>query len=292
MATALLKRVLVAVEPSDDDASLVIAHRIAASFGASLEALQVVPTAGWPDNDPSMVRVENGATVQELETRVAERTGRPTSGLKATVVRGDPASSIVAHAKETQADLIVVGTHGRTGVERLVLGSVAESVIGSAPCPVLVARSAAPNDGGVLAGCDLGTRMDPVIAFAGAFGRALSAPLTLLHTLEPNMSDAALVASTFFSGVVPSQPDAETMSAVKEAARGALQAELVAANLEGQVEVATGPASTLLLARASELPASVIVVGSHHRGRVARLLLGSVANEVVRGAESHVLVVR
>lgn len=292
MVTQSLKHVLVAVEPSDDDASLLIAHRIAESFGASFEALQVVPTAGWPDNDPTMVRVENGATVQELERRVAERTARTQNGLKATVLRGDPATSIVSHAKAQGADLIVVGTHGRTGVERLVLGSVAESVIGSAGCSVLVARSAAPSDGGILAGCDLAARMDPVIGLAGLFSRALSAPLTLLHALEPNMSDAALVASTFFSGVVPPQPDADTVAALGDAARGSLQAELTAVNLEGRVEVATGPASTLLLARARELPASVIVVGSHHRGRVARLLLGSVANEVVRGAEAHVLVAR
>jgi nucleotide-binding universal stress UspA family protein len=292
MATPLVSRVLVAVEPSDDDASLLIAHRIASAFGASLEALQIVPSAGWPDNDPTMVRVENGATVQELERRVAERTGRPSNGLRATVLRGDPASSIVSHAKEQRCDLIVVGTHGRTGVERLVLGSVAESVIGSAPCPVLVARSAAPSEGGILAGCDLAVRMDPVITLAGAVGQALSSPLTLLHGVEPNMSDAALVASTFFSGVVPTQPDVETVDAMKEAALGALRAELDAVNLQGKVEVGNGPASALLLARARELPASVIVVGSHHRGRVARLLLGSVANEVVRGAEAHVLVVR
>lgn len=292
MVTPLLRRALVAVEPTDDDASLSIAHRIASSFGSSFEALQVVPTAGWPDNDPAMVRVENSATARELERRVAERTGRTNNGMKATVLRGDPASSIVAYAKEAQADLIVVGTHGRTGVERLVLGSVAESVIRTAPCPVLVARSAAPHEGGILAGCDLATRMDPVIALAGAFSRALDAPLTVLHALEPNMSDAALVASTFFSGVVPAQPDADTVAALRAAARGALQAELAAANIEGEVEVAMGHAATLLLSRAAELPASVIVVGSHHRGRVARLLLGSVANEVVRKAEAHVLVVR
>lgn len=292
MLPPLFKRVLVAVEPSDDDASLLIAHRIAGAFAASLEALQVVPNAGWPDNDPTLVRVENGAAVQELEQRVAERTGRPSNGVKATVLRGDPALAITAHAKERQCDLVVVGTHGRTGVERLVLGSVAESVVGSAPCPVLVARSAAPSDGGILAGCDLAARMDPVITLAGGLMRAFNTRLTLLHALEPSMSDAALVASTFFSGVVPTQPDVATVAAVKDVARGALEAELSAANLEATIEIASGSPSPLLLARARELPASVIVVGSHHRGRVARLLLGSVANEVVRGAEAHVLVVR
>jgi nucleotide-binding universal stress UspA family protein len=53
----------------------------------------------------------------------------------------DPAAEIVRHAREHHADLVVVGTHGRTGLRRAVMGSVAERVVRSAPCPVLVARA-------------------------------------------------------------------------------------------------------------------------------------------------------
>lgn len=54
------------------------------------------------------------------------------------VVFGDPAREIVDRAREIQADLVVMGTHGRTGLKRLLLGSVAEKVLRLAPCPVLM----------------------------------------------------------------------------------------------------------------------------------------------------------
>lgn len=59
----------------------------------------------------------------------------------AAMVTGDPASQIVRTARSTRADLIVLGTHGRRGVSKFLLGSVAERVIATAPCPVLTVRA-------------------------------------------------------------------------------------------------------------------------------------------------------
>lgn len=62
----------------------------------------------------------------------------------AFVTKGDARTAILAAAKDLHADLIVIGTHGRRGVSRLMLGSVAESVARSAPCPVLFVRAGLP----------------------------------------------------------------------------------------------------------------------------------------------------
>jgi nucleotide-binding universal stress UspA family protein len=70
------------------------------------------------------------------------RAGRP---VHSRVLSGDPAMEIVRHAREERFDLVVVGTHGRTGIPHLVLGSVAERVARQCPCPVLVV-----HDHGVL----------------------------------------------------------------------------------------------------------------------------------------------
>ena len=56
------------------------------------------------------------------------------------LVMGDPASEIVRVAKEEHPELIVLGTHGRTGLSRILMGSVAEAVVRHAPCPVLIYR--------------------------------------------------------------------------------------------------------------------------------------------------------
>ncbi len=72
------------------------------------------------------------------------RAGRP---VRSRVLWGDPAAEIMRHAREERCDLLVIGTHGRSGVARLILGSVAERVARQSPCPVLVV-----HDHGVLEG--------------------------------------------------------------------------------------------------------------------------------------------
>ena len=70
--------------------------------------------------------------------RRARESGVPAA---ARVMSGDPSSQIVRAARSARADLIVIGTHGRRGVSRFLLGSVAERVIATAPCPVLTVRA-------------------------------------------------------------------------------------------------------------------------------------------------------
>jgi len=89
---------------------------------------------------PQDVLQEQEKDAQQIAARAAERLTR--SGLLVdTVVRqGDPRTVIVDEAAEWGADLIVVGSHGRTGLTRLLLGSVAQAVVAHAPCSVEVVR--------------------------------------------------------------------------------------------------------------------------------------------------------
>jgi nucleotide-binding universal stress UspA family protein len=85
------------------------------------------------------------AELEEQLRRLAERLA-PGRDVRVAVVAGEaPAEAIVAHAHELDADLLVVATHGRTGLRHLVLGSVAEEVVRTASCPVLTLRSKAPR---------------------------------------------------------------------------------------------------------------------------------------------------
>lgn len=124
------------------------ATRIAERFGAKLALLYVVDdsfvTGGWS----SEIYVPN---VPELMENLIADADRRLATLKASaaalgltaetaVIRGRPAHAIVEHAKNGGFDLIVMGTHGRTGVSHVVMGSVAERVLRKAPCPVLTVR--------------------------------------------------------------------------------------------------------------------------------------------------------
>lgn len=70
-------------------------------------------------------------------TAKAKKAGIRAVGL---IVEGDPAGQIVRAARSTRADLVVVGTHGRTGLTKFFVGSVAQRVVATAPCPVVVVR--------------------------------------------------------------------------------------------------------------------------------------------------------
>lgn len=142
---ASFKRILVAIDSSPLAARAVsVAIELAKSLGSDLAFVNVVnPAEGVaPEGGlPAGVLLEDlrQHARQTLDTALAraEVAPPPWSFLK----EGQPASEIVAAAKEWGSDLIVIGTHGRTGLRRVVLGSVAQAVVHEAPCPVLLVRS-------------------------------------------------------------------------------------------------------------------------------------------------------
>lgn len=147
------KRILVATDFSPG-ASAALDHAVdlAERFGATVVALHV-----WPP--PTVLRADDAlslagqpyqqlaelasrrasAEMDEFLAPLAEREG---VWFRRQVAMGDPAETIVEVATDGEFDLIVMGTHGRTGLKRMILGSVAEAVCRHAPCPVLTIREA------------------------------------------------------------------------------------------------------------------------------------------------------
>lgn len=74
-------------------------------------------------------------TLEEWRAEAGRRAGRP---VQARVLSGDPAGAVLRQARDEDCDLLIVGTHGRTGLARMALGSVAERIVRQAECPVLV----------------------------------------------------------------------------------------------------------------------------------------------------------
>jgi len=89
--------------------------------------------------DPDLLVEE---AMERLNQLVAEQ---PSISAECRYTEGDPAAEILRLARERQVDLVVMGTHGRTGLSRLLMGSVAEQVVRRAPCPVLTVKSPVPE---------------------------------------------------------------------------------------------------------------------------------------------------
>ncbi|MCQ4334146.1 universal stress protein [Natronomonas sp. F2-12] len=134
--------VLVATDGSSDaGAALAHAVELAASAGATLQAVSVVETRTAYDNaiiDPEEVRKNLRADAREALERA--RTVAEDAGVEChtSLEEGPPPDRILAVAEQKGADAVVVGATGRSGFKRLVLGSTAERLLESAPVPVIV----------------------------------------------------------------------------------------------------------------------------------------------------------
>jgi nucleotide-binding universal stress UspA family protein len=141
----LYERILVPTDGSDATTRAVgEAVDLADAHGATIHALYVlntasfasIPTESSVEGVSDMLEREGNAALDEVET-VATETGVP---IERVQLDGSPAREIIRYAEEADCDLIVMGTHGRGGIDRLLLGSVAERVVRSSTVPVLTIR--------------------------------------------------------------------------------------------------------------------------------------------------------
>jgi nucleotide-binding universal stress UspA family protein len=144
--TRTITRILVPTDFSaPSDAALDFAKTIAATFGASLHLLHVfedpfVTGAFASEAYVPMPADTRAVLLDDARTRLAHRLPAEDQGRyhgTSEIVTGVSAPTIIDFARDNEIDLIVMGTHGRTGMAHLLLGSVAERVVRLAPCPVL-----------------------------------------------------------------------------------------------------------------------------------------------------------
>ncbi|HEY5258794.1 MAG TPA: universal stress protein [Candidatus Baltobacteraceae bacterium] len=141
----MFKHVLVAVDYSDCAfnaleiaADLAISQHAAFDILTVIDPMQAVPPVGDPYGamQPWLGALNDDAVkLLDDSTAAVQKTGLT---VKKTLLDGPPAATIVEFAQRISADLIVIGSHGRKGLSRMMLGSVAESVMRDARCPVLV----------------------------------------------------------------------------------------------------------------------------------------------------------
>jgi nucleotide-binding universal stress UspA family protein len=143
------QRFLVPLDFSEDaNQALAYAIDLASKLGARVTLLHVMQSPPWGGVDmDGTIPHAYSRFIQHLEAEVAHRMQACLEGVTAgglegemAVVHGIPFQEILDTAKKQQVDLIIMGTHGRTGLQHVLLGSVAEKVVRLAPCPVLVVR--------------------------------------------------------------------------------------------------------------------------------------------------------
>jgi nucleotide-binding universal stress UspA family protein len=267
--------------------------------GSSLRVISVVePTmlapTGWlggigaysPEVDAQISAYFEG----ELAEVVNTLTG-PNRTVEGALLRGRPASVIDDDARSFGADLIVLGSRGRGSIESLVLGSVSGEVVDHAAAPVLVARQAG------LSRIVLATDGSPSASAA----EALLATEPVFAGLPIRVVSVTDVEQPWHTGIAPMMYrqviDAyeHDLAAAREAHQRLADdsaSRLRDAGQNASAEMRTGDSASEIIAAADAWKADLVVLGSRGRTGLIRLLLGSVARNVLHGSGASILVVR
>ncbi len=294
-------RVLIGYDASvGGDLAVALAGSITWPTGSSLRVVSAIepsalPMAGpWARGGDTMspdITAEVRAYLQERVDAVVETLTTPDRTVDGAVVRGRPASVLIDTADAFDADLIVVGSRGHGRVAALILGSVSSEVVDHAARPVLVARQAEAREvvfatDGSAAAAHVGSILATWSIFDGV-------PIRVVSVADVDQPWHTGVAPTMYRQVVDAyakdlhESVAEHRSIAEEAAE-----RLRAAGRDATAEVRTGDAAGEVIAAARDRGANLIAMGSRGRTGLTRVLLGSVARNVVHGSEASVLIVR
>ncbi|HEY5934864.1 MAG TPA: universal stress protein [Kofleriaceae bacterium] len=260
------------------DAEIVLAH------AWHLPVLAVTSEFPLPADTIQQMIADEQRGLEGVVREARELGAKRVSGVFLT---GLPWHEIVDTVKNDKAfELIVIGTHGRTGLKRVLLGSVAENVVRHAPCPVLATR---PPGGlekfaRILVPIDFSESSQRATDLAGRLAKLDGGSITLLHVIEVPIA---------ISGELPEDASLEQIdrqaSEYVETCAAKLRTEGVA--VETRIRIGHPGAQTLAVLDGAP-GYDLVVMGSHGRTGIRRVLLGSVAEKIVRHAACPVLVER
>ena len=269
---ARMEKLLVATDGSLFSKSAIReAINLAKTCSSKLIAVSVVKTnLEFEDLVPRVVEKAEREVREHLES-VKNKASKEGIDCEIIVHRGEePYQDIVADAVKNQVNMIIVGTHGRTGLKRLMMGSVTAKVIGHAPCNVMVV----PMDARI-------TLEKILIATDGSIYSELASREAISIAKRTNSGLIALSIAKKDENLPVAK---ESIDMVREVAeREGIKVE--ALTLKGEPY-------EVIVKTAKQKNAGLIVVGSHGRTGVERLLMGSVTERVIGHSGTAVLVVR
>ena len=280
------------------EAALPTAVSLARRMDAAVCVVNVrepIPTLA-PEQWESVTEAWSTAYLNDVERRLKDLGDVE---VRSEVLEGDVAGAVSDHASATDADLLVMSTHGRGAASRFWLGSTADAVLRHVLVPVLLVRPPedAPPDftedvsvRRLLVALDGSTHSESVLAPALMVARAWEADVTLLRIAPyPHEVVSVYLPDTIQMNVELFEGAKEAATIYLETARSRLLPEGV--SVDTRMDVDTSAAAGILHAL-SDTGADMVAVATHGFGGLRRLVLGSVAYKVVRGAQTPVLVVR
>lgn len=298
--TAGRRKIVVGVDLSPDS-ELAVGHAVAIARRDGREVALVLAElapalpdgylARSPDLEAAYLARASGQSAANIRDLSALRDRFAGRGVEISqlVIDGHPDQVLPSVAADIGADLIVVGTHGRTGLARLFLGSVAELVARLADRSVLIARGAAPVDG--YRRIVIGTDFTPLAERAIDQAVAVAAPRARIEVVHCWQLDPWVVSPELTTALDPKLRN-DLLTELTRSGEALVAKIRQRGDFEVRLELLERSAAHGLDRYAKDAEADLIAIGSHGRRGVRRFLLGSVAEVTVRHAPCPVLVAR
>jgi nucleotide-binding universal stress UspA family protein len=313
----MVKSVIVSLDGSElSEKALPYALKLANTLKVKLTLLRVVNVADFPDYTFQRGLEDANEYLAYLKKFLAFERDNPllTINPDFEVLMGDPAEEICRYVQKEAGALLVMTTHGRTGFSRLLVGSVAGEVLRKLRLPVLLvrpfglkqthtleelldaqdepyARTFLENGSRLLVPLDQTARSEAALAPAFALATALSAPVNLMTVYQP--PENILYGESISLAFSP-----EEMERREEMARdtamgylGQVAQKAHAKGVETQRQVFAGDPYVQITEYAGQIEPDLIVMATHARGEVGRLIFGSVANKLLQNTHLPVLMV-
>ena len=295
------KRILVPIDFSETSKK-VLRHacRYAEYFNASLVLVHVNPTAFAAEFKLGLKKSENEALIARFHEQLAsihQKQKSLSDKVDTVVVSGSPFAEICRIAEGRKADLIMISTHGRTGLDHVMLGSTAERIVRHAKCPVLTmhksllenpkARLSPKQLKRILAPLDFSAPSQKAATRAAKLAETLGAKVTLMHVNEVAVyPDYPEIGFADLGLLAEQQAKAASARLVRLAARIGKQ------GAGSDTHVCDGVPYQEIAAYAKENKQDLIVISTHGHSSFIDALLGSTAERVVQHAPCPVLVLR
>jgi|CXWL01.1.fsa_nt_gi nucleotide-binding universal stress UspA family protein len=270
---------------------------LATALKAELDVLHVMEIYPGMDVEYPVNAAYLDYTRKEAATQLAQvvtHIGSRVTVAGAEVLMGMPSAHIIAYAEKQQAELVVMGTQGRTGLAHVFLGSTAERVVKGAPCPVCTVRDPGSSGGPsasvpvsvrrILLSLDWSACSQAAVDYATDLACTLKAAVTVLHVLEP-----VTYGLDFTLG--HSEEREQSRQRAIERAQQVVHA-LGIRGVSADQDIRGGLPADSIVDAVRTRDCQMIVMGTHGRRGWSHLAYGSVAEAVLRRAQCPVLTVR
>jgi nucleotide-binding universal stress UspA family protein len=295
----LYERILVPLDGSElAQVALPYAERLAGALGSQITLIYVSESAEdrYQHMHQFYLQKMAEATKQGAERYLEKGTGQEIK-VTTVILVGDPAEAIVDYAEREDIGLIIMSTHGRSGIKRWAMGSVADKVLRATTRPLALIRAKGDHPdirnrtllNRILVPLDGSNESEAVIPYIEEFAPRLQAEVILLQVVAPDYHIYAAGGPEY--GAYAERQ----VESIKAFAKDYLEKMVVQLRQKGvntKPEIKFGTAAEEIIKFADEIGAGVVAMSTHGRSGVGRWALGSVAERVMHSGNTPILLVR